>query len=466
MSKSHETATDHFDYAELAGVSSFEVFRGVVVAGLVSVAACVPTNRAQADADNGLYCGPGTIQVGNVCLGARPDAGPPDAYVPADGHVKPIDAPRDAAIDARPDAPPDARPDAPPDANLSETEATSFGINPAHDNAQPSDSVATPLTPAWTATFNGHVSYPLVVGGMVIVAAAESQPNVRALDIHTGALVWGPIVFGTAVTLAYDGGRVFALDRDGHLAALDVLTGTHAWAIQVESEPFYWSPPVASGGLVYVNGLGEGGETVAIDEHTGIPRWSNGTFDGTEGSVAVAGNVVYEAEACDQLSAWNAATGADLWFHSGNCTGGGGAAPAVHNGLIWERDWAEGNVIIDTAGHSVGSFAASAVPAFDADTVFYEAQGTVSAVDIMTDTLRWSFSGDGQLCTSPVVAGAGGQVFVGSQSGKVYELDATTGVQRSVHALGAAVTCFSESDGMAVAGGHLIVPAGNQLVVY
>ena len=188
--------------------------------------------------------------------------------------------------------------------------------------------------------------------------------------------------------------------------------------------------------------------------------------NGSDGCPAVAGGVVYEAEACAQLSAWNALTGSQLWFHSGNCTGGGGAAPAVYNGLIWERDWAQGNVIIDHNGNAVGSFAASAIPAFHGGKVFYQTSGTVSAVDIATDTLKWAFSGDGHLCTSPVIAGAGGQVFVGSSSGNVYEIDEATGVQRSVHNVGASVTCFSETNTMTLGEDHLLVPVGTQLFVY
>jgi outer membrane protein assembly factor BamB len=90
----------------------------------------------------------------------------------------------------------------------------------------------------------------------------------------------------------------------------------------------------------------------------------------------------------------------------------------------------------------------------------------VTAVDIATDTIRWTFSGDGQLCTSPVVAGAGHQVFIGSRNGRVYELDEMTGTQRSIHDVGAAVTCFSESNSITLADDHLLVPAGTELVVY
>jgi outer membrane protein assembly factor BamB len=92
--------------------------------------------------------------------------------------------------------------------------------------------------------------------------------------------------------------------------------------------------------------------------------------------------------------------------------------------------------------------------------------GVLSAVGIQSGMLEWSFMGDGSLCTSAVVAGGGGQVFVGSSSGNVYELDATTGMQKSVNKSATPVTCSTETQSMAVAAGHLLVPAGGTLVVY
>src|SRR5262249_54711900 len=153
-------------------------------------------------------------------------------------------------------------------------------------------------------------------------------------------------------------------DKNGNLKALGVTSGQQVWATQLQGQSFYDSPPVAAGGMVYVNGLGVGGTTFGIDGATGATVWKAGTFDGSDGAVAVSGGVASEAEACDRLSAFAALTGHLNWFHSGNCTGGGGAAPAVYQGLIWERDWAMGNVIVDKNGKSVGSFSASAVPSF------------------------------------------------------------------------------------------------------
>jgi outer membrane protein assembly factor BamB len=266
--------------------------------------------------------------------------------------------------------------------------------------------------------------------------------------------------------LAYEAGRVFALDGNGNLTALDPTSGATIWSTTVTGQSFYWSPPVASGGLVYVNGLGEGGTTSAVDESTGQTVWQAGTFDGSEGAVAVAGSVVYEAEACDQLSAFDALTGHLNWYHSGNCTGGGGSAPGTYEGLIWERDWAEGDVIIDSSGNTAGSFGASVAPSFHGGTAFYVNAGALTAVDLQSKVLLWSFAPGTTLCTSAIIAGAGAQVFVGSQSGTLYELDEATGTLLSSDTPPGGVTCGSETISIALGSSHLVVPSGNTLVAY
>jgi len=415
-------------------VQKLGVLSGVIGASLFAAACSAPHG-------NGLSCGQGTSQLGNECVPV--DAGLVDAERLAD--AEPIDAPADAAV---------------PD-----SESSGFAIDPAHDNAQPTDRVASPLAPLWSAMLPGHVSYPLVVGGLVIVSVAGSQPTVRALDLHTGALVWGPIAFGKAVKLAYDRGQVFALELMGNLTALDAATGQQNWAEQVLGEvSFFETPPVASGGLIYVDGFDT--ETVALDEGTGKASWLYDLGEANGGCVAVGGGAIYESSGCNTVIALDPQTGAKLWSHSGNCTGGSSEAPATYNGLIWNQDVVSGSLILNNSGALVDTFASGTLPALAGNTAFYNSNGTVSAVDIATDTIRWSFTGDGELCTAPVVAGGGGQVLVGSQSGNVYELDEATGSQRSVANVGAAVTCFSETDSMALAENRLVVPVGNGLVVF
>lgn len=428
--------------------------RASSVIAMLALAACSSSQSHGED----VTCGAGTQQIDDVCLPAMTDAGQQDA------------APADAGVDARPDAPTDAAvdaggPDAPwLDAAIQADEATAFAIDPAHDNLQPTDTVASPLAPTWTASFDGAVSFPLVVGGLVIVSVAGSPPTVRALDLHTGALVWGPIVFGERELLAYDEGRLFAIDFNGRVTALDLVTGRQLWMFEILPGATFFGPPIAVGGTVYINGPGS--RASAFDEQTGALRWQSSAIDSSDGCLAVSGGALYQTAVCEEIFAWNALTGAELWSHAGTCSGGGGASPSVFGGHIWERDDLGNDVIYDLTGTSIGTFAADAAPAFHGGTAYYETNQRLKAVDIATRTTLWTFAGDGRLCTAPVVAGTGGQVFVGSALGHVYELDATTGAQRSVHDVGSAITCFTETDAMALGEGHLFVPAGNRLVVY
>src|SRR5579862_3018953 len=125
------------------------------------------------------------------------------------------------------------------------------------------------------------------------------------------------------------------------------------------------SPPVAVDGVVYVNALESGGTTYALDEATGNIIWTQDTFDGSEGTVAYWWGVVYEAEACDQVTAWLGIDGTQLWYHSSGCTGGGGAAPVVYRDKIYVRDWAQGNIVLDFAGNALGGFSGAVPPAFE-----------------------------------------------------------------------------------------------------
>ncbi len=362
------------------------------------------------------------------------------------------------------------------------TEATAFGINPAHTNAQPTDVVASPLHPFWIASLDGGtVSYPLVAGGQVIVALqapdSSSQSTVVALSLVNGETKWAVPVPGR-ITIAYDNATVFVLRANGFLHALDATSGHVLWTTQLAGEVtcpegqgvealYFNSPPTAVNGLVYVNGLEEGGATFAISEMTGEIAWAACTFDGSEGTVAVDNGVVYDAEGCGQLYAFGADSGVQMWYYGTGCTGGGGAAPAVSGGLIWERDQSNGDIIVSSAGQFVHGYYATYMPALNDGVAFYTYGGSLTAFDINASNQKWIFSGDGSICTSAVVASYGQQVFVASELGSVYEIDGTTGVQKSVSELPMfPVTCSSETQSLAVAAGHLFVPAGTALIVY
>ena len=51
-------------------------------------------------------------------------------------------------------------------------EAVAYQVSPSHDGAQPSDSLAPPLTSQWAINLQGRVSFPLIAGNHVYVTVA------------------------------------------------------------------------------------------------------------------------------------------------------------------------------------------------------------------------------------------------------------------------------------------------------
>jgi outer membrane protein assembly factor BamB len=254
------------------------------------------------------------------------------------------------------------------------------------------------------------------------------------------------------------------LNGSGLLIALDATTGKQVWSAQMTGQYFFNSPPVASDGRVYLNGLESGGTTYAVDERNGNVVWTAGTFDGSDGTVAVWYGIVYEAEACSQTTAWAGSSGAPLWHYSTGCTGGGGAVPVVYGERLYVRDWAQGNTILDiTTGKAVGSFTTTLPPAFSDGVGYYLQAGTLRAITTDTSTVKWSFAGDGKLSTAPVVAGA--YAYVGSSAGELYALDGN-GMQVWATNVGGAINSAAETNSMTVAEGVLLVPVGNKLLAY
>jgi outer membrane protein assembly factor BamB len=82
----------------------------------------------------------------------------------------------------------------------------------------------------------------------------------------------------------------------------------------------------------------------------------------------------------------------------------------------------------------------------------------------------WSFSGDGGLVTSPIVVD--NYVFIGSSSGNLYGLNATTGAQAWQVNVGAPIPGGAgwgaglQLSGLSAGDGLLVVPAGNSLTAY
>jgi outer membrane protein assembly factor BamB len=341
------------------------------------------------------------------------------------------------------------------------TISANLAINAAHDGTQPDEAIRSPLAKRWSVNIAGAVLYPLIANGRVYLSYADGKPKLAAYDLETGAVSWGPLTLATTVSLAYDAGNLFGLDQNGILSAWDGATGRALWTVALTKQWSFNDPPVASGGLVYVNGLGSGGTVYAIDGAIGTVRWTTDYYGG-EGAVTIGDGILYEVSGCQMVSAMDAVTGQHLKvIHSTSCMGGGGGMAVYHQSRLWVIDHVLGNIIIDANGAVVGP-SPGGNPAVHGGTAFYSAGG-VSAYDLPTGTKKWSTPVDG-LCTTPIVAGRGGQVFVGTVSGVLHELDEATGAEVSTDVTG--FLSFMNCWPMALAEGRLAYATGTGLAVY
>jgi len=349
-------------------------------------------------------------------------------------------------------------------------DAVSYQMNPAHTGYIKFNNLILPSGSSWSTDVGGTPSYALIVNGTVYVTVAVGNDSqLIALNASTGAKVWGPIALAGFVNAAYDEGRLFVASGSTTsqiITTLDPATGNAIWSATVPGS-WFTEPPVAAAGIVYTT---NGGVVTAFDETSGVILWSQ-DIGGTDGVVAVTPDGLYGASPCTAVDL-EPTLGVLLWNNNSGCSGGGGATPVVTNGVLYSPDNSAGSsgTIFDAETGSVkGTYAASVIPAFSPTTGFFLNSGTLQGVTQSNNTVLWSFAGDGLLVTAPVAVN--NYVFIGSSSGNLYGLDATTGQAVFTQNLGAAIPATNEYaiviySGLAAGDGILVVPNGTQVTAF
>lgn len=356
--------------------------------------------------------------------------------------------------------------------------AVAYHGNPVHTGSVRADSLNGNLVARWSRDLGGNVGYPVIAEGKVFVTVTVANASgygtrLHALDLATGAPAWGPVDLGGTYwwsASAYEAGRLFVLNYDGVLRALDAATGAQRWIVDLPGQWAFTSAPTAWKGVVYTGGAGSGGTVYAVSAATGAILWTQPVANGDYSSPAVTDTDVYVSYSCPNVYDLDRASGAQEWLHTSGCSGGGGKTAALGPNGLYVRDHG-GDVVLDPeTGALTGTFSAGPIPVFAGTSGWFLNGSVLEARDLSSGTVLWSFSGDGGLTSAPVTAN--GYVYVGSSSGNVYALRASTGeVVRMVNA-GAAVPPPDEHNvsqpltGMAVGLGHLVVPATRSLTVY
>ncbi len=228
-------------------------------------------------------------------------------------------------------------------------------------------------------------------------------------DLHSTPAIWeGVAYFGT---------------RDGYLVALDLTTQQPKWSFDLGGYPVRSSPAVANRTVFLANGFG----VFAIDADTGLQNWKLPIDYAGESSPVVVDGVVYVASKKNRLYAIDAQTGEQRWFFK-------------TNGLLFGSPSVEGKtVIIGTDdgdlfaldrehGYSIWKVKLESgiysTPAIDAGRIFVTTRDkTTVALGLATGHEIWKYPVGGS--TSPAVAD--GVVYIGSDDGGVYAIDAETG---------------------------------------
>jgi outer membrane protein assembly factor BamB len=369
------------------------------------------------------------------------------------------------------------------------TEAVAYGIDTAHTGSQSGEMIYPPFQQRWAVTLGKFISYPIIASGRVFVtvrpAVGNSGTSLYALDLQSGAILWGPVAIdGTfwQSNAAYEGGRVFVLNDTAKLRAFDATNGAELWQTLVGGS-FAGSAPTARGGRVYISNASfslSNGTVAALDAGSGQILWSATVTGGDNSSPAVTDTGVYVSYGCNQVYDFNPVTGAQIWHHQTSpCSGDGGFTPVLFGGKLYARDLSLSNLVLDSlTGSVLGSFATTSSslgvrsPAFHGTRGFFVVDGGLVAKDVTTLAPVWTFPvNNAQVLTAPIVVN--GVVYVLASSGMLYGLAESDGSMVWSIDTGGPFTPVDEYNlnlhplsGLAAAAGALVVPAGPKLIAY
>jgi outer membrane protein assembly factor BamB len=369
-----------------------------------------------------------------------------------------------------------------------EAVSTSFQIDASHDGRTSlGPDFKPPFKVLWKTDLSGKkwgqtTSYPIIVDNTVYVASYVQNvgPGIYALDLKTGNLLWHHTV-GTQpfVGAAYDSGRVFAIEEQGHLVAFDAHSGSQLWEYQFGGQvPIFLSPPAAGNGLVYQGGYTNGGTLTALDQVTGNVVWNahDDNFSGDRTVPALGHGGVFVSYSCNYYK-FDPLTGAQIFAVFEGGSGGGGTTPVLEGNRYWVRDRAclsDGRVLNAKTGKQTGSFNSFVVPVFWRGKRGEEFEigrrwndPYVYAYDTKNHDVPWLFAGDFAIEMAPIVIDD--YVVLASDSGTIYFLDAKSGKTKSTLDIGSGVV-FTEfgltypMTGLGAGDGVLVIPSVDSVV--
>ncbi len=216
-------------------------------------------------------------------------------------------------------------------------DAVAFQDDPAHDGAVTFQNFSTTLTKLWSVNLGAQVSYPVIAQGEVI---AVSGLKLYALNAKTGQTSWSANLSGVSQDApCYENGDVFVVNNSTGqptMNAYNATTGAPLWSKPLTGQSFFYDPPTASNGIVYVTGDGGNSTVYALRESDGTLLWT-AAANGDISTPAVTNSGVYVSYVGPQTYDFNPTSGAQIWNLPSNTQGGGGKTSVYYNGNLYAR---------------------------------------------------------------------------------------------------------------------------------
>ncbi len=282
-------------------------------------------------------------------------------------------------------------------------------------------------------------SSPAIADGKLIVI--QSNGEVIALSTATGNIIWTYATNSAADLVwsspAIDSGKVYVGTPDGNLYCLDASTGSMKWAFKTSGS--IDSSPLVKDGMVYFTS--EDGRLYCLDSTTGLFYWKTQVLSssGIFASVAYSNNLFYVA-----------------------CKDGMVYGITTYNGNSSIR-WATSIRLPVTSSPTVSGnslYLGSGAKSFDNGTSY---TGKIICFNASGPQVFWSTQTSENnleiLYSSPAIAD--GRLFIGSNAGNFYCLDASTGATLWSVQTGRQIVCSP-----AVADGKVFFGCGGKGTIY
>lgn len=257
------------------------------------------------------------------------------------------------------------------------------------------------------------------------------------------------------------GNRLYDLDDDGSVKAIDKLTGRKLWETKVGTLAAASPALDIKQGLLFVPVLSNDGHSpghgsfVALRMSTGRVVWKRQLAAGSESSPIAVGNSVYFGDQAGHVYDLRAGSGRLNWEFRASAAVKGG--PALAGGRLYFGDYAGRAYALNAAtGHRIwavntnganfgfGSGNFYATPAVAFGRVYMgNTDGRVYSFAQKSGQLAWATGTGSYVYASAAVAdvpGLGPTVYVGSYDGYLYAFNARSGAVRWKHYSGGKIS--------------------------